>query len=209
MDEQQPATNNGGGGFNIPKLNLGFKKNPQGFSVNDASQKDMVNRTGADTDTALPASAMKRKLNESDIMPGNTVGPTDPNFVWEYPPLSLLSDNPGGEANRGDVKSNAEIIERTLGSFGIKAKVVEVNYGPAVTQYALEIALGTKVSKITDLATDLALALAAPTGQIRIEAPIAGRALVGVEVPNHSAQFVQRRTMLAPEKLTLNPSKLA
>lgn len=57
----------------------------------------------------------------------------------------------------------------TLDSFGIKARVAEINRGPSVTQYALEIAMGTKLSKITALATDLALALAAPTGQIRID----------------------------------------
>jgi len=209
------------GGFNMPKLNLGFSKKPnQGFSVNDPSQKILpTGKTRNDQqhgkdETAVSAqqkmAPMSSQMNaEKGLSQTGTNNPNDPNFIWEYPPLSLLSDKVGGEADRGDVKSNAAIIERTLGSFGIKAKVVEVNYGPAVTQYALEIALGTKVSKITDLATDLALALAAPTGQIRIEAPIAGRALIGVEVPNHSAQFVTLRTMLASEKMKKNPSKLA
>ena len=92
--------------------------------------------------------------------------------LWEYPPLSLLSDGPGEKADRGNVNNNVDIIEKTLGSFGIQAQVVEVNPGPAVTQYCLKIALGTKVSKISSLTNDLALALAAPTGQVRIEAPI-------------------------------------
>jgi S-DNA-T family DNA segregation ATPase FtsK/SpoIIIE len=87
--------------------------------------------------------------------------------------------------------------------------VSEVNYGPSVTQYALEITRGTKLSKITTLATDLALALAAPTGQIRIEAPIAGRSLVGIEVPNHAAQYVTLRTMLSSEQMKKHKSKLA
>jgi DNA segregation ATPase FtsK/SpoIIIE, S-DNA-T family len=202
------------GGFNMPKLNLGFgKKDGQGFSVNDPNQKGNNNQGGASdgSETALPAGMQKvgGATASKDLNQSSTLTQNDPNFIWEYPPLSLLSDKVGGEANRGDVKSNAEIIERTLGSFGIKARVVEVNYGPAVTQYALEIALGTKLSKITGLATDLALALAAPTGQIRIEAPIAGKSLVGVEVPNHSAQFVTLRTMLASPKMKKNPSKLA
>jgi len=77
-----------------------------------------------------------------------------------------------------------------------------------VTQYALEIALGTKLSKITALANDLALALAAPTGQIRIEAPIPGRSLVGVEVPNRSPEFVTLKQMLTSEKLEQAKSKL-
>ena len=116
--------------------------------------------------------------------------------VWEYPPLSLLSEVENSKADAGDVRKNASVIEQTLESFGIKARVVEVNLGPAVAQYALEIALGTKLSKITGLANDLALALAAPTGQIRIEAPIPGRSLVGVEVPNRTLRVVTLKEML-------------
>jgi len=129
--------------------------------------------------------------------------------VWEYPPLSLLSESFGGRADRGDVKNNAAIIEKTLDSFGISAQVVEVNLGPAVTQYALEVALGTKLSKITALSNDLALALAAPTGQIRIEAPIPGRSLVGVELPNRSLEFVTLKQILESEAIKKIKSKLA
>lgn len=92
--------------------------------------------------------------------------------VWHLPPMDLLSNDSTQKADRGDVKKIAGKIEETLQSFGIGAKVVEVNLGPAVTQYALQIPLGTKVSKITNLANDLALNTEAPTGQIRIEAPI-------------------------------------
>lgn len=130
-------------------------------------------------------------------------------LIWEYPPLDLLSDDPGGKADRGDVKETAAVIERTLQSFSINAKVVEVNLGPAVTQYALEIALGTKVSKITSLANDLALNTQAPTGQIRIEAPIPGRNLVGIEIPNKTLEVVTLRTMLSSEVMRKNKSKLA
>ncbi|PIZ46789.1 DNA translocase FtsK, partial [Candidatus Woesebacteria bacterium CG_4_10_14_0_2_um_filter_39_14] len=129
--------------------------------------------------------------------------------VWEYPSLSLLADGLSGKADRGDIKGNAEKIEKTLESFGISARVSEVNLGPAVTQYALEIALGTKLSKVTALANDLALALAAPTGQIRIEAPIPGRSLVGVEVPNRSLEIVSLKRMLTSEQMKRNKSKLS
>lgn len=128
--------------------------------------------------------------------------------VWNYPPLSILSEGFGGKADRGDVKANAAIIEKTLDSFSITARVVEVNGGPAVTQYALEVALGTKLSKITALSNDLALALAAPTGQIRIEAPIPGRSLVGIELPNRSLEFVTLRQMLTSEAIKNVKSKL-
>lgn len=119
--------------------------------------------------------------------------------TWVYPPLSLLSDIVQNKANRGDIRQNAESIERTLESFGIRAKVDEINEGPAVTQYALKITMGTKLSRITALANDLALALAAPTGQVRIEAPIPGRSLVGIEIPNIVPEVVTlKRLLTAP-----------
>lgn len=129
--------------------------------------------------------------------------------VWRYPSLDILSDVETGKADRGDIKGNAAIIEKTLESFGITARVVEVNLGPAVTQYALEVALGTKLSKITSLERDLALALSAPTGTIRIEAPIPGRNLVGIELPNRSPEFVPLKKMMESDAMAENNSKLA
>src|SRR3989344_3584496 len=85
---------------------------------------------------------------------------------------------------------------------------VEVNLGPAVTQYALEIAQGTKVSKITSLVNDLALATEAPTGQIRIETPIPGRNLIGIEIPNRSLELVTLKTMLESDIMNKSKSKL-
>ncbi len=128
--------------------------------------------------------------------------------MWEYPPLSLLSDGPAQKADRGDMRKNMSTIEKTLESFGITAKVREVNAGPAVTQYAIELALGTKVSKITSLSSDLALALSAPTGQVRIEAPIPGRNLVGIEIPNRGLEFVTLKKMLSSEAVRKAKSKL-
>lgn len=129
--------------------------------------------------------------------------------IWKYPPISLLSTERGEKADRGDLNENARIIEGTLGSFGIQAHVAEVNGGPAVTQYAIRIAEGTKLSKIKSLQNDLALALAAPTGQIRIEAPIPGRSLVGIEIPNRSAEIVTLRDTLLDKDLKKSKSKLA
>ncbi len=129
--------------------------------------------------------------------------------VWEYPPLSILSDGPAEKADRGDMRKNADIIETTLKSFGIRTEMKEVNPGPAVTQYAFKIALGTKLSKITSLASDLALALSAPTGQVRIEAPIPGRDLVGVEIPNRGLEFVTLKSMLSSPTMQKSKNKLA
>ncbi|QQG41994.1 MAG: DNA translocase FtsK [Candidatus Woesebacteria bacterium] len=129
--------------------------------------------------------------------------------IWKYPSFDLLSDAGIGKADRGDIKGNAAVIEKTLESFGITARVVEVNLGPAVTQYAIEVALGTKLSKITSLERDLALALAAPTGTIRIEAPIPGRSLVGIELPNRAAEFVTLKRMMESDEMLAARSKLA
>ncbi len=128
--------------------------------------------------------------------------------VWKHPSLSILSDAHAGKADRGDIKANAGVIEKTLDSFGIGARVVEVNLGPAVTQYALEVALGTKLTKITALERDLALALAAPTGTIRIEAPIPGRSLVGIELPNRQPEFVPLKKMMESDEMKHLDSKL-
>ncbi len=199
-------------GFHLPKLGLPFG-NKQSFAVNSSEipeGDDSPNATavagGTPSDQVAKSSQPQTVGTELD-----TRTPTTSNapLIWDYPPLSLLSTSRGGEADRGDVKANAQVIENTLDSFGIKAGVKEVNYGPSVTQYALEITRGTKLSKITSLSTDLALALAAPTGQIRIEAPIAGKSLVGVEVPNHSAQYVTLRTLLSSPVLKNHKSKLA
>lgn len=137
-----------------------------------------------------------------------STSPVQEQMIWEYPPLTLLSEGPSERADRGDVKKNADIIKNTLDSFGIMANVVEVNRGPAITEYALEIALGTKVSKIQSLSSDLALALAAPTGAVRIQTPIPGRNLVGIEIPNRGLEFVTLKRMLDSPVLAKAKSKL-
>lgn len=129
--------------------------------------------------------------------------------IWQYPSLSLFDDTPGAKADRGDVRKNAQIIEQTLDSFGIHARVAEVNNSPSVTQYALEVALGTKLAKILSLSNDLAMALSAPGGQIRVEAPIPGRNFVGIEVPNRSLEVVPIRSILESEAMQTAKSKLA
>ncbi len=128
--------------------------------------------------------------------------------MWEYPPISIFDDTPGAKADRGDVRKNAQIIEQTLDSFGITARVVEVNNSPSVTQYALEVALGTKLAKILSLANDMAMALAAPGGQIRVEAPIPGRSLVGIEVPNRSLEVVPIRRIMESQEMREAKSKI-
>lgn len=201
--EEEPAK-----GFWLPKLSIPFTKGPvvNGMAAAETHENDDPNGTAVATQPQMAMAAIKES---SDELSPQLSGSQATQLIWEYPPLSLLSDSEGGEADRGDIKKNSDTIEQTLESFGIRAKVVEHNLGPSVTQYALQITTGTKLSKITGLATDLALALAAPTGQVRIEAPIAGRSLVGVEVPNYSAQYVTLRKILASPIMKKHPSKLA
>ncbi|MEK7520877.1 MAG: DNA translocase FtsK, partial [Patescibacteria group bacterium] len=109
------------------------------------------------------------------------------------PPLSLLhsvSEKP----TFGDLRANANVIKRTFESFGIPVEMGEINVGPSITRYTLKPAEGVKLSRITALHQDLALALA--SHPIRIEAPIPGKSLVGIEVPNKSAALVRLGTML-------------
>lgn len=153
---------------------------------------------------AEPVKPVPEKLEEKIV--SNVKGD---DVIWKYPTPDIFSDDSLGKVDRGDINGNADIIESTLDSFGITAKVVEVNLGPAVTQYAIEVALGTKLSKITALERDLALALSAPTGAIRIEAPIPGRNLVGIELPNKSPEFVPIIRVLESEEMKSKKSKLA
>jgi S-DNA-T family DNA segregation ATPase FtsK/SpoIIIE len=118
------------------------------------------------------------------------------NTIWEYPPLDILNDPVATKANLGNTEERKAIIEKTLNSFAIKSQVVGINPGPAVTQYALRVDEGTKTTRITNLQNDLALALASPNGQVRIEAPIPGKSLIGIEVPNVTQQTVYMKPML-------------
>jgi DNA segregation ATPase FtsK/SpoIIIE, S-DNA-T family len=119
------------------------------------------------------------------------------------PPLSLLEEDQG-KPNTGDIKANANIIKRTLANFGIEVEMDEITVGPTVTRYALKPAEGVKLSRIVGLQNDLALSLAAHP--IRIEAPIPGKSLVGIEIPNKSKSIVGLATLLSDSKFQ-NSSK--
>ncbi|MEX2028787.1 MAG: DNA translocase FtsK [Candidatus Curtissbacteria bacterium] len=150
----------------------------------------------------------KKEEDQAGLSTNIVVNSPGQGQIWEYPPLSLLGQSHGASANRGNPKQNAHVIEKTLESFGITAKVVEVNNGPTITQYALEIPMGTKLSKILALQNDLALALATPTGNVRIEAPIPGKSLVGIEIPNISPEVVSLKNVLSDDKIRTSKSKL-
>ncbi len=112
---------------------------------------------------------------------------------YVVPPLKLLTEEKGRPTS-GDIKKNSKIIKKTLDNFGISVEMAEANIGPTVTQYTFKPAEGIKLSKITTLSRNLSLALAAHP--IRIEAPIPGRSLVGVEVPNKKRAQVRLRNLI-------------
>ncbi|MBU4351150.1 DNA translocase FtsK 4TM domain-containing protein [Patescibacteria group bacterium] len=125
--------------------------------------------------------------------------------LYKNPPLDLL-ELEKGEPIAGDIRNNMVIIKNTLENFDIPVEMGEVNTGPTVTQYTLKPAEGIKLSKITTLNNDLSLALA--THPIRIEAPIPGKSLVGIEVPNSSRTMVRLRNLFEDEAFKNSASPL-
>ena len=128
---------------------------------------------------------------------------------YEFPPLNLLSegDSKGVKGGKKALADTASKLQKTLYSFGVSAKVENVSVGPAITRYELKPAEGVRVSKIANLADDIALNLAAKT--IRIEAPIPGKQAVGIEVPNEKSEVVHIRDILESDEFIDNKSKLA
>ena len=127
---------------------------------------------------------------------------------YEYPPIELLSKSDKKKLKGGAkaLTDTATKLQKTLYSFGVSAKVENVSVGPAITRYELKPAEGVRVSKIANLADDIALNLAAET--IRIEAPIPGKQAVGIEVPNKEKEAVHLREVLESEEFQNNKSKL-
>jgi len=125
---------------------------------------------------------------------------------YKLPPIDLLNTD-SSHPTSGDIRANANIIKRTLQSFGIEVEMGEVNVGPTVTQYTLKPAEGVKLSSITALHNDLSLSLAAHP--IRIEAPIPGKSMVGIEVPNRSIALVRLGNLLKEIDFLKNPLPLS
>ena len=130
--------------------------------------------------------------------------------VYNYPGVSLLRENMRGmmdDADQHEILDNARKLQDTLATFGVDARVIDVSKGPSVTRYELQLKAGIKVSKVTNLADDIALSLAA--SGVRIEAPIPGKAAVGIEIPNKETVPVFLREVIDSEKFTKSTQKLA
>lgn len=152
--------------------------------------------------------------NENPVLEENPVDDEPVNFIntnnyngnYKLPTIDLLAEVPvkNQSGERENVRKNIGILEETFKSFGIGANVESAVVGPSITKYEIKLATGTKVSRVVNLSDDLALALAAK--DIRIEAPIPGKSLVGVEIPNAEVAMVGFREMWEAGKT--NPSKL-
>ena len=157
----------------------------------------------------IPEEKMAEKILTNPEPERENVPEPEPEKPYIFPPIQLLGEDPqnGGGDSKAELLANARKLETTLKSFGVEAKVIQINKGPTVTRYELSPSQGVKVSKIVNLADDIALNLAA--SGIRIEAPIPGKAAVGIEVPNKETQSVYLRTVLESEAFKEHSSRLA
>ena len=146
------------------------------------------------------------KKNSSE---GKIIAPKKKKMSYKKPPYKLLADNPGSSngTTKAVLMQTANKLKEVLTNFGVKVEVTNVSKGPSVTRYELQPEMGTKVSRITGLADDIKLNMAA--ADIRIEAPIPGKAAVGIEIPNDSRDTVYLKELLMSKELKEHKSKLA
>ncbi len=207
----------------LPAAQIEENDNEEGYEFSgdenmlDETSAEEINEALNETENELKQNSELNKENEkealkeaeSEISKEAEIKEVEkPKKEYVFPPIDLLGKEPvytGGET-KADMIENAKKLEDTLQSFGVSAKVIQVNKGPTVTRYELTPSQGVKVSKIVNLSDDIALNLAA-TG-IRIEAPIPGKAAVGIEVPNKEVQSVYLRTVLESDAFKNAESKL-
>ncbi|MFZ2621444.1 MAG: DNA translocase FtsK 4TM domain-containing protein [Minisyncoccia bacterium] len=164
--------------------------NPE--QLNDDKQKEIQTSLSTLSEQAKESRSSKKPSNGPDEFGISPLLLNGKEFV--PPPLSLL-DIDKGKPGVGDIKANSNIIKRTLSNFGINVEMDEISIGPSITRYALKPAEGIKLSRIVGLQNDLSLALAAHP--LRIEAPIPGKSLVGIEIPNNTKTTVGLGTLLS------------
>ena len=157
----------------------------------------------AGSDTKQPKPKFSFSGSQKDVL---EMQPTESLVDWKLPPFDILQENKS-KVEPGDIEGNKKTIQETLAHFGISVEMGEVSVGPTVTQYTLKPANGVRLSAIDALQRDLALALA--TSNIRVESPVNGQSLVGVEVPNKVKSLVLLRDILQTHKFLNFPDELA
>ena len=174
--------------------------------IQTKSEQDFVQNTISDERiTDSPFVIMEDRSHIPDISltedsePMETVLPKEKKYHYQKPPLEILTAGKPMEANQiAELDEKTEQLEQTLAVFGVKAKVIHVSCGPTITRYELQLAPGIRVNKVANLSDDIALSLAA-TG-VRIEAPIPGKAAIGIEVPNKEVSMVTIRDVLSSQE---------
>lgn len=179
-------------------------------SKNDISKKEPIDEN-EDKVELMDSLFKKQEVEKEDkskeiLVLEHTLTSADDTYV--FPPMDLLEPGPKTSKDfKKELEKTAVKLQRTLASFGVEAKVINVAKGPTITRYELQPKEGVKVSKIAGLADDIALNLAATS--IRIEAPIPGKAAVGIEIPNQSNDIVHFRDIIDNPKFEGFESKLA
>jgi S-DNA-T family DNA segregation ATPase FtsK/SpoIIIE len=180
---------------NLTLPTLGNKKDAETLEEPERTSEEEAQEEDGGEVSRTPTVTVFSEQTET----GSTKAAAIQNVDAEYhaPPLSILGEDKG-KPGTGDIKANANIIKRTFQNFGISIEMDEVSVGPTVTRYAIKPAEGVRLSKIVSLQNNLELALA--SHPVRIEAPIPGKSLVGIEVPNASKAMVGLGGVLsAPE----------
>ncbi len=169
---------------------------PESFPSHPKQEPEEKEEAAKEEEKPVDGTELKVQNPKAFFAPKKSAGASKKIANYVAPPISLLKSSIE-KPTSGDLRANANIIKRTLDSFGIPVEMGEISIGPKVTRYTLKPAEGIKLSRITALNQDLSLALAAHP--IRIEAPIPGKSLVGIEVPNKSAAIVRLGSLMAFE----------
>ncbi|HYY88072.1 MAG TPA: DNA translocase FtsK 4TM domain-containing protein [Chloroflexota bacterium] len=205
----------------LPDPRLGFRVSPWVFAVRgqapppvaseppglapDEWQRPLTELADAPTpNTTEPAAAIETSVAQEGAAPAFdfAAGPDD----WRLPSFDLFHAHAAADVSQIDLDARARVIEDTLASFNIEARVVEVNQGPAVTQFGVEPAAGVAVSRILSRQNDLALRLG--SSPLRLEAPVPGKNMVGVEVPNAAVATVTFRDVLSSDEWARQSGRL-
>ena len=163
---------------------------------------DIMNKVNAAADKS-------QKKMGLDVPEGSVIKVESECDEYRYPPVSLLSE-PSAESSKNitaELESTATLLVDTLRSFGVESRIINISRGPSVTRYELQPAAGVKISKITNLADDIALNLA--TAGVRIEAPIPNKPAVGIEVPNKNTSIVKIREIIDSQTFSAAKSKVS
>lgn len=145
---------------------------------------------------------------QDNVIAENSVTEKKPKKVYKFPPISLLKKNPGAASGgKAEYRMTAQRLQETLLTFGVKVTITDISCGPTVTRYELQPEQGVKVSKIVSLSDDIKLNLAA--ADIRIEAPIPGKAAIGIEVPNKEAGSVYFRELVESKEFKESQSAIS